>query len=373
MIANDHDGAPAAKRRSLVRFAYDFWTKPIRPEPVACFRILAGCTIFISLLTSVAPDLRLYAGPDGLVPSSSVKSYLEDGNLCLLLGPESLPPSFVKAKKDDAPPRLAIKTYLSDEQIKAWNRWGSDYRTIQGFFVVLLFALACMTLGLWTRTATIVSWAMFVSLNNRLPWLLNGGDSVMRVSLFYLMISPSGAAWSIDSLRRSRKNPSRKPAMIPPWSVRLMQIQLCLIYFFTGLSKCGWEWLIDPEQSIWKSDWFTGEAVYWVLHDISLVRWPYHAFPIPMWACRIASWGTLVFELGFPLFVSIRFFRPWILLAGLSLHAGIWLSMEVGWFGQITMCWYVLFLSGDMLERVRLRLAMLFAGATLIFARRATA
>ena len=92
------------------------------------------------------------------------------------------------------------------------------------------------------------------------------------------------------------------------------------------------------------------------MNDLALTRWPYHKLPVPMWLCQLSSWGTLVWEIGFPLLVAVRWFRPWALLAGVGLHLGILLTMEVGWFSQVTLCWYAVFLSGDTLGRIAARL-----------------
>ena len=175
------------------------------------------------------------------------------------------------------------------------------------------------------------------------------------------MFAPSGAVWSIDWMLRERPSgeaPAAGPVLIPAWPVRLMQIQIGLVYFFTGLSKLG-------------GDWIDGEAVYWVLNDCTLTRWPYSRLPIPLLACRLMSWGTLVLEIGFPFFVAVgrpwRFvlggeggramgfrlaftlpaLRPWALLAGLAFHLGILIHTEVGWFSPATVAWYALFLSGE--------------------------
>ena len=129
------------------------------------------------------------------------------------------------------------------------------------------------------------------------------------------MFAPAGAVWSLDAVLKRRRDPS--PVMIPPWSVRLMQIQLAVIYLFTGISKLS--------GGLVGNDWITGEAVYWVLNDLSLTRWPYHWLPIPMFVCRLLSWGTLAFELGFafvtvlpPRWVFVRRLRGGWLLAGVG-------------------------------------------------------
>lgn len=200
-----------------------------------------------------------------------------------------------------------------------------------------------MTLGFATRPSTIIAWALFVSFNQRLVWVLNGGDSMMRCALFYLMFAPAGALWSLDAVLKRRRDSS--PILIAPWSVRLMQIQLAVIYLFTGISKLN--------GGLVGNDWITGEAVYWVLNDLSLTRWPYHWLPVPMFVCRLLSWGTLAFELGFAFVMAIprrwafsRRLRSCWLLAGVALHLGILIHTEVGWFSPATLCWYVLFLSG---------------------------
>ena len=153
------------------------------------------------------------------------------------------------------------------------------------------------------------------------------------------MFAPAGAVWSLDSLRR-RGGAVR----IPPWSVRLMQIQLCVMYFFTGVSKLG--------DGLIGNDWITGEAVYWVLNDLSLTRWPYYYLPCRSIVCRFLSWGTLAFELGFAFVMAMPrrhlfgYYDLFVLLAGVALHLGILVHTEVGWFSPATLCWYVLFLSG---------------------------
>ena len=238
-------------------------------------------------------------------------------------------------------------------------------------FAVLAAAVACLTVGLFTRTATVVAWALFVSFNHRLFSLMNGGDSMMRCALFISFSPGRGPCGRSTTSLGGPRGPA--PVVVPAWPVRLMQIQLAFMYFFTGLSKIG-------------GDWLDGEAVYRVLNDLAVARWPYRWLPIPLLVCRLMSWGTLIFEIGFPLFVAMgrrrRFvlemrgknpaegfrlafalpaLRPWALLAGLAFHLGILIHTEVGWFSPATAAWYALFLSGD---RVRNLVTLRWRAAT---------
>ena len=132
-----------------------------------------------------------------------------------------------------------------------------------------------------------------------------------------------------------------------------MQIQLCVIYLFTGLVKVTEGW---PEGKGWldglaEHDWINGRAVWWVLNDVSINRWPYSALPIPMPICQLMSWGTLLFEIGFSLLILFPRIRPKLLLVGVAFHLGIWLHTEVGYFSPAILCWYVLFVSGAAVNR----------------------
>lgn len=297
-----------------------FWTQPLAPAPLALYRIALGAVVLLSLLASLAPYLDRYLGPDGLCPPDGVDDWLQrNGRFSLLRGPINLP---------------LPQSLITPERDQAWRQWGEDLGAIRLLFGLWLASLFCMTLGLFTRPATVIAWVLTVSFQQRLSWLLNGGDWLFRTGLFYLMLTPSGAAWSLDNLLFRR---AARP--VPAWPIRLMQIHLCLIYLATGLVKIH-------------DDWFRGVAVYWVLNDVALARWAYCQLPLPMFLCQLASWGTILFELCFWLLIWFPRLRPWVLLAGVGLHCGIWLATEVGWFSPITMCWYALFLSPVAAERV---------------------
>ncbi len=324
------NGSPGdIPRRSLWRMLYDFWTRPICAEPLALFRILIGIVLLLSLLTSFGPRLPLDLGPDGLCPGRAADDWIKrSGRFCLLRGPVNLP---------------FLEAFVPAQTVQEWREWCDAPAHAAWLFAVLTAAVACMTLGIGTRLSTLIAWALFISFNQRLPWVLNGGDSMMRCALFYLLFAPAGAVWSLDSLLWRRSQPKESPVLIPPWSVRLMQIQLAVVYLFTGVSKLNDGW---PGN-----EWINGEALYWVLNDLSLTRWPYFWLPVPMLLCRLLSWGTLALELGFAFVMALPrgrytfYLRSFMLLAGVALHVGILVHTEVGWFSPATLCWYVLFLN----------------------------
>lgn len=71
-------------------------------------------------------------------------------------------------------------------------------------FVAAGAAAVALALGYRTRTATAVSWLLLVSLHNRNPVVLNGGDVLLRMVLLWAVFVPLGERWSVDARRRTR-------------------------------------------------------------------------------------------------------------------------------------------------------------------------
>jgi predicted DCC family thiol-disulfide oxidoreductase YuxK len=321
-------------RRSLLRDLVDFWVRPVRAESVALFRILIAGGLLINALVTVLPNLLRYLGPEGMLPVAAMDDWLRTtGRFSVYRGPTGIP---------------FVADLLPAGWAAAWAEWGASAGGAITLFCLWIAALAAMCVGFYTRTATILAWVLTVSFHNRASWLLNGGDAVFRNAIFYLMFAPAGAAWSIDSLRRGLagyRDPAdgfdrdtgrreRAPILVPPWSLRLMQIHLCFIYVFSGLAKVP------------ADDWLNGEAVYWAINDLALTRWPYAWLPVPLWLCKSAGWATLVFEIGFPLMMLTPRLRRWGLWAGVVLHVGILAAFEIGWFSIVMVSWYALFVPG---------------------------
>jgi hypothetical protein len=101
-----------------------------------------------------------------------------------------------------------------------------------------------VTLGWHTRAATVALWLMTASLHTRNPLLLDGGDEVARVILFWALFLPWGQVWSLDARRPSgvKGGGERPPATVSnPWTAAFV-LQLAQVYFWAGVMKVGVEW-----------------------------------------------------------------------------------------------------------------------------------
>jgi hypothetical protein len=155
----------------------------------------------------------------------------------------------------------------------AWGRgsflhFRSDPPFVFGVYTAMCISLVLMILGVWTRWTTILSWILVESVYRYSPLFYTGGDTVTRVFLFLGMFAQWGQAYSIDSWRRNRRVVLHgKSTTMPPlrpiaaWPMRLMMLQLAIIYCATGLLKSG-------------NTWADGTALFFSLNLDHFYRWP---------------------------------------------------------------------------------------------------
>ncbi len=174
--------------------------------------------------------------------------------------------------------------------------------------------------GLYCRSAAIVAWFLYLSCVQSGILFAYGVDNFTTIGLFYLMIAPSPDRWTID--HRYRRRPLASPERLG-FHRRVLQFHLCLIYFFSGVSKC-----LGP-------DWWNGNSVWG-----ALTRPPFNLIPAESllrlsWLLPAIGILVCILEAGYPFFIWGRQTRvPW-LLGILGLHLGIGLTMGLYLFAFI--------------------------------------
>ncbi len=204
-------------------------------------------------------------------------------------------------------------------------RWSLFAATGDPRFVGLIYAagiaaLIALVFGYRTRLATIASWIFVLSLQRRLPDILDGADAVEAVLLFWLSWADAGAQLSLDVAL------GRRPlqASVPALPVRLIQLQIAAVYFFTALSKSD-------------ISWYNGAALGRVLRMAMFAR-PTTAWLLQLPAvCKVLSIAIPPSEAA----IAILMFTPWrraryaALAAAIALHGSILLFMNVGMFSIV--------------------------------------
>jgi hypothetical protein len=239
----------------------------------------------------------------------------------------------------------------------AWGPLGwfpGDAALVATYFALFVGALL-MLVGLKTRVASVVVFLGLLALTRRNVWVLDSGDTLLRGIAFFLMFAPSGAALSLDHWLRARRDGGVAAEPFPlraPWVLRLLQIQLSVLYLSAVWAKVAGE------------TWRDGTAVSYVFRLENFERFPVpDAVAMSESISNVLTFGTLAVELALGILVWNRRLRPWVLLAGVSLHLGIDYAIRVGFFSYAIFVLYIAFIPPERMDAwllaLRARLARL--------------
>jgi hypothetical protein len=290
-----------------------WWTDPVRAERLAALRIGLCTVLLLDVLLTYWPNAAVFFGRDSF-GSPEVVTWMFPA--------------------ERAPDPLSDATgwfsWLLRQPRWRWSllRDVQDPRVITAAMAVWLVAISLTLVGLCTRLTAVVVWVLSTSFAYLNPNIDNAGDQVRGIILFYLMLTPCGAAWSLDAWLSRRGGP-RVPAFIYPWALRLLFVQMVLIYFCNGVHKFVGH------------DWRAGTSLYLVLGDLTLARFSYTSLPVPYSLLRLSAWFVLVWEVMFPILVLWRPVRVVALAFGAAFHVGIWVTMELGCFAPYMLCLYL--------------------------------
>jgi hypothetical protein len=270
-----------------------FWFEPEETSTLAVVRIAFGLVAMAWTATMVA-DAHVFFAPDGLLPRA------------------------------DYAGRPAGSWGLFD--------FVEGPAAVSLVMTALFIAAACLTIGHWTRLAAVVVFLGILSLERRNPFVFNSGDSLLLVIAFCMMLAPSGTSLSLDRWRRARSSFWEFPRRAP-WALRLMQVQLSVIYFSTVWAKLR------------GASWNDGTAVGYALglDDLSRFRPPSFVLDSEL-VVNLLTYGTLAIEASLAILIWNRRLRPWVMAFGLALHVGIDLTLRVGFFSYAIFVLYAAFL-----------------------------
>lgn len=256
-----------------------FWFESNRPESMALFRALFGSLLFVYILTRT-PDVPYFYSEGGTLPLAQMRELLDMGA------------------------RQSVFFWLS-----------SDAALWVGH-ALLLMSLASLAVGFYPRVSALVAYVLHVSFVHRNMTAAYGIDSISVFFLLNLILvsARTNSFWGSIAFR-------------------LCQLQVCVIYFYSGLEKLK------------GTHWWYGDAIWRVLanHQLAVADFSWLA-PFPL-LIVLSTWGTLLWEVYFPVLVWLPAWRRWMLLAGVGLHVGISLTMNIPFFGFLMMFAYAVFLT----------------------------
>lgn len=259
--------------------------------------------------------------------------------------------------------RVTAFDMRADSKTRWWWSWHMASGTL-AFQSALVFAAGVcalsLLLGYRTRLSTALSWMLLASLHSRLPVVVQGGDVLMRLLLFWSMFVPLGAVWSVDRAcrRRSRRRwPATDPVPHPgatPYvtsvATAALLVQLALMYGFSALAKTG---------PAWHSD---GTAIYYALHlDLYVTRLGRELLDYRHLLTFLTRFIWWLECLG-----PILVFVPWCTgpirivtaAAFVVFHVGLALCLKLGLFPYVAIVAWCMFLPAAVWDRVQRALAI---------------
>lgn len=210
--------------------------------------------------------------------------------------------------------------------------------------VAAFVSAACLALGLLTRGAAIVSFGGVLAYAHRNPAALYGFDQVLGFLTLYLAIGPSGACLSLDEFLTPTRQRVRS-SVGANIALRLMQLHLCVLYFFAGVSKLkGVTWWNG--YAIWGA---IANQEYQTVDLTWLASWPI--------IVNVLTHVSVWWEVSYAALIWNRHTRPVMLVLAIAVHAGIGMCLGMLTFGAAMLVGNMAFVSPtgirSLMEHVR--------------------
>lgn len=196
----------------------------------------------------------------------------------------------------------------------------AEAKTLSLIWFCLLVAAIFLAIGLFSRISAIIAWFLYLTAVNSSALVTYGVDNFTAIGLFYLLVAPFPDRISLDQVLW--KSPI-KDQHLHGFFRRVLQIHVCIIYFFGGLTKC-----LGP-------GWWTGQSMW-----MALTRPPFNVLPLSI----VDSGRTLLpligiavclLEIGYPVFIWPKKTRLIWLVAIVGMHIGIGVTMGLYLFALI--------------------------------------
>lgn len=283
-----------------------FFHEPADARQVVLVRVFYAAVLLVNALC-LGPNLEAWFGPDGVFPRDVADRFVDPAASSLL-----------------------------------WL--AGTNAALRACYFVFVAQILLLFIGVFPRMQAWCVFAWLVSFQHRQPMVWDSEDTVMRLIGFYLLFAPLqlGAlvAWRRPMFDFPATAPKDGAAAPSAWALRLIQIQMCVIFLLAGFAK-----LQSPE-------WLDGTAVYFAarLDEFGIVGLPTDFLFDSPWIVALLTWGTIAVEVIAPPLLWFRETRRLALLVLVFFHLGCMLTMHLFLFHWIMLCGWSTFLSSEDLD-----------------------
>ena len=193
--------------------------------------------------------------------------------------------------------------------------WFANDFWLWAVHITALLAALAFVLGVIPTWTGLLSVLFLLSYEHRNPAVALDLDGLLLMGVLYLSLTPSGRVFSVvDGLGVRPSSPlgDLEPAA-PRWAgfpIRLLQIHLSLLYFFSGLGKLSPDWLAGVV--FWHPR--VAETGLPLAYDFMQAHPQLTVFVI---------YGAVLFQLFFAVLIWLPRFRYWMLGAAVVLHLAV--------------------------------------------------
>ena len=185
-------------------------------------------------------------------------------------------------------------------------------------FALLTLSAVFITIGLFYRFAITTFFLCFtyVELIDKTTYLNH--YYFVSVMAFLLMLVPAHCYFSVDTWRR----PTLSVTQVPAWVINIFKLQLVLVYFFAGISKITYDWLIAAMPL---KIWLPACSNFPIIGGLLTQTWVAYVF----------SWIGMLFDLLIGFFLLSRKTRKPAYIMVIIFHVVTGLFFKIGMFPYI--------------------------------------
>ncbi|WP_299365657.1 HTTM domain-containing protein [Winogradskyella sp.] len=273
----------------MVRRITTYLKDPVKAAPLAVFRILFGCLMMFATLRFVSGNW--------------VEKYY-------------IAPAF------------------------HFKYFGFEFVTTLGYYTYILYAITFVaalgiTIGYRYRLSCILFFLTFTysELIDK-TYYLNHYYFVSLIG-FLLIFLPANSHFSLDAFR----NPKMAYSKIPRYNILVIQLMLCIVYFYAGLAKANSDWLL---RAMPLQIWLPSRDYLPIIGDFFREEWMHY----------VMSWCGMLYDLSIPFLLFYKRTRLFAFGLVLIFHVLTRILFPIGVFPYVMICSTLIFFDASFHEKI---------------------
>ncbi len=215
--------------------------------------------------------------------------------------------------------------------------WIKPFKSPYIYYLFSICAISALGIafGFWYRANTAIFFLTFtyIELMDKSNYL-NHYYLISMLS-FLLIFLPAHKAYSIDV----KLNPQIFSKQVPYYMILILKLQIVSVYFFGGLCKIKYDWLIMAQPlKIW-----LGSSSHWFLLGPIFAQ---------EWAAYLFSWGAMLMDLSLPFLLFYQPTRIYAFLMAFTFHLLTHLLFYIGMFPFIMSACILIFFEPQLHQKI---------------------